>query len=106
MENQSAHERFGSSFVEPFKSQGVTDMDDSAMIIRAKFKAIPEKRYEIRKEVYARVQKALHDNGIKFAHRRVMVDLPPGTDANAAYGKAIADAAAAALVADAPAKTP
>lgn len=101
-----AHERFGSSFVEPFKSQGVADMDDSAMIIRAKFKAIPEKQYEIRKEIYARVQKAFHDHGIKFAHRRVMVDLPPGIDANAAYGKAVADAAAAAVVADAPAKTP
>jgi small-conductance mechanosensitive channel len=96
-----AHERFGPSFIEPFKSQGVTDLDDSAMIVRAKFKAIPEKQYEIRKEVYARVQKAFQDNGIKFAHRRVMVDLPPGVDGAGPYGKALTDAAAAALATDA-----
>ncbi len=93
------HEQFGAYFIEPFKSQGVTSMDDSAMIIRAKFKAIPERQYEIRKEVYARVQQAFHENGIKFANRRVTVDLPPGIDASTPQGRAIADAAAAAAVA-------
>ncbi len=91
-------ENLGPNFIEPLKSQGVTDMDDSAMIIRAKFKALAGKQFEIRKQVYALAQKAFHENGIKFAHRRVMVDLPPAIDPHSAQGKAIADAAAAAAL--------
>lgn len=100
-------EELGAYFIEPLKSQGVTDMDDSAMIIRGKFKALAGKQFEIRKQVYARVQQAFQENGIRFAHRRVMVDLPPGVDPHSAEGKAIADAAAAAaLVAQGAGKTP
>lgn len=91
-------ENLGPNFIEPLKSQGVTEMDDSAMIIRAKFKALAGKQFEIRKQVYADVQKAFQEHGIKFAHRRVMVDLPPGIDPVSAQGKAIADAAAAAAL--------
>ncbi|MFQ5937205.1 MAG: mechanosensitive ion channel family protein, partial [Acidiferrobacterales bacterium] len=89
-------EVLGPFFIEPFKSQGVFSMEDSAMIVRAKFTAKPGRQFQIRKEAYTRVQRAFRENGIKFAHRRVTVDLPPGVDANSPQGKAVADAAAAA----------
>jgi len=95
-----AHEELGEYFIEPLKSQGVLAMEDSAMIVRAKFMAYPGKQFQIRKEVYARVQAAFKEAGIEFAHRRVMVDLPPGFDEQNARGKAVAEAAAAAIAAE------
>ena len=62
------------------KSQGVREMDDSAMIMRIKFKTIPGQQFIIRKEVYRRVQEAFREAGIEFAHRNVTVYLPPETD--------------------------
>jgi small-conductance mechanosensitive channel len=59
------------------KSTGVREMDDSAMILRVKFKTIPGEQWTIRREVYHRVQKAFRDSGIEFAHRNVTVYLPP-----------------------------
>jgi small-conductance mechanosensitive channel len=59
------------------KSTGVREMDDSAMILRVKFKTIPGEQFTIRREVFHRVQKAFRDSGIEFAHRNVMVYLPP-----------------------------
>ena len=90
------HEVLGDDFIEPFKSQGVKAMEDSAMIIRGKFMAKPGTQFTIRKEIYDRVQSAFRENGINFAHRRVAVDLPPGIDKNTSQGKALAEAAAAA----------
>jgi small-conductance mechanosensitive channel len=60
----------------PLKSQGVMSMEDSAMIIRAKFTAKPGEQFIIRREVYTRVQKAFEEAGIKFAHRQVTVHVP------------------------------
>jgi len=59
------------------KSTGVREMDDSAMILRVKFKTIPGEQWTIRREVFHRVQKAFRDGGIEFAHRNVTVHLPP-----------------------------
>ena len=67
---------FGEDFLEPFKSQGVKSIEDSAIIVRGKFMAKPGKQFVIRKELYNRVQKAFHENGIDFAHRKVTVELP------------------------------
>jgi small-conductance mechanosensitive channel len=55
-------------------------MDDSAMIMRVKFKAIPGQQFIIRREVYQRIQEAFRKEGIQFAHRNVTVYLPPETD--------------------------
>jgi small-conductance mechanosensitive channel len=93
------HETLGGDFLEPFKSQGVKRMEDSAMILGAKFMTRPGHQFTIRKELYTRVQKAFADNDIHFAHRRVTVDLPEGFDTSTPQGKAIADAATAAAVA-------
>lgn len=88
----------GEDFLQPFKSQGVKSMEESAMIVRGKFMAKPGKQFMIRKEIFTRVQKAFGENGIHFAHRRVAVDLPPGIESHPQAEK-IAEAAAAAVAA-------
>ncbi len=89
----------GQDFLEPFKSQGVKSMEESAMIVRGKFMAKPGRQFTIRKELYTRIQKAFEDNDIHFAHRRVAVDLPPGFESHPQAEK-IAEAAAAAAATD------
>lgn len=59
------------------RSQGIREIQDSAMIMRVKFKTIPGEQFVVRREVFHRVQKAFHDSGIEFAHRNVTVYLPP-----------------------------
>lgn len=66
----------GPNFIQPFKSQGVVKMDDSAFIVSGKFMAKPTKQWGIRKAVYQKVQKAFRENGINFAPKRVIVDVP------------------------------
>jgi small-conductance mechanosensitive channel len=90
------------------KSQGVREMDDSAMIMRVKFKTIPGEQFVVRREVYRLMQESFRENGIEFAHRNVTVYLPPddkspagdagpqGGAAVDAQAKKIAEAAAAA----------
>jgi small-conductance mechanosensitive channel len=63
--------------LDDIKSQGVREMDDSAMILRVKFKTLPGEQFVIRREVYQRIQQAFKENGIEFAHRNVTVYLPP-----------------------------
>jgi moderate conductance mechanosensitive channel len=59
------------------KSQGIREIQDSAMIMRVKFKTIPGEQFPIQREVFHRVQKAFRESGIEFAHRNVTVYLPP-----------------------------
>ena len=59
------------------KSQGIREIQESAMILRVKFKTIPGEQFVIRREVFHRVQKAFRDSGIEFADRNVTVYLPP-----------------------------
>jgi len=58
------------------KSQGVREMDDSAMIMRVKFKTIPGEQFVVRREVFRMMQESFKENGIEFAHRNVTVYLP------------------------------
>jgi len=67
--------------LDKIKSQGVREMDDSAMIMRIKFKTVPGQQFVVRREVYRRVQEAFRKEGIEFAHRNVTVYLPPETTA-------------------------
>ena len=70
-------EEMGPNLLDKIKSQGVKEMDDSAMIMRVKFKTIPGEQFVIRREVYRRIQEKFAANGIEFAHRNVTVYLPP-----------------------------
>ena len=63
----------GDGLLEPPKSQGVIQMQDSAMILRVKFKAIPGKQFTIRRELLHRIRAAFEEAGIRFANREVTV---------------------------------
>lgn len=66
---------FAEDFMQPFKSQGVLEVDDVGMVVRGKFMAKPGKQFTLRKEIYNRVQKAFDENGIQFARKEVRVRL-------------------------------
>lgn len=70
------HPEIGEDFLAPFKSQGVFSVDDSALIIRAKFTAKPGKQFLIKREAYQAVQREFAANGIEFARKQVMVQIP------------------------------
>lgn len=86
----------GPNLLDPPKSQGVLEMDDSAMIIRAKFMARPGEQFIIRRELYQRVQKEFEAAGIQFARRQVAVYVPPAVPGQAPDPQAVAAAAVAA----------
>jgi len=71
------HEEIGPVLLSPIKSQGVREMDDSAMILRVKFKTPPGEQFVVRREVYRRIQERFREENIEFAHRNVTVYLPP-----------------------------
>jgi small-conductance mechanosensitive channel len=81
----AADPELGPKLLEPIKSQGVREMDDSAMIMRVKYKTKPGDQFAIRKEVYHLMQESFKEEGIEFAHRNVTVYLPPepGSEADA-----------------------
>jgi small-conductance mechanosensitive channel len=83
------------------KSQGVREMDDSAMIMRIKFKTIPGEQFIVRKEVFRHLQEQFRENGIEFAHRNVTVYMPDSENEEKKNDKSqIANAAAAALASE------
>ena len=65
----------GENFIQPLKSQGVIEMQDSAMIIRVKFMTKPGDQWLVRKKVYEEIRERFAREGIKFAHREVTVRL-------------------------------
>ena len=68
----------GANFIAPLKSQGVIEMQDSAMIIRVKFMTKPGDQWLVRKRVYEEIRELFEREGIKFAHREVTVRLADG----------------------------
>jgi small-conductance mechanosensitive channel len=93
-------------FIQPFKFQGVKAMEETGIIVRGKFMTVPGAQFQIRKQVFERVQKAFAAEGIMFAQRRVQVDLPPGLDLDEPTKDAISRAAAAATLAAEPPPVP
>lgn len=65
----------GENFIQPLKSQGVIEMQDSAMIIRVKFMTKPGDQWVIRKRVFHEIRELFEREGIRFAHREVTVRL-------------------------------
>jgi len=90
--------------LQPFKSQGVFDIDDVGMIIRGKFMAKPGKQFMARKEIYNRVHDAFEANGIQFARRQVRVEIPglEGSALSESEKAAVKSAAGAAAEANQP----
>ncbi|MGY9055261.1 MAG: mechanosensitive ion channel family protein, partial [Alphaproteobacteria bacterium] len=63
----------GPKFLAPLKSQGVIQMEDSAMIVRIKFMTRPGDQWGLRTKVFAKIRELFEREGIKFAHREVTV---------------------------------
>ncbi len=68
----------GDNFIQPLESQGVIEMQDSAMIIRVKFMTKPGDQWLVRKKVYEEIRALFEREGIRFAHREVTVRLADG----------------------------
>jgi moderate conductance mechanosensitive channel len=86
-------QELGSKFLEPLKSQGVIEMDDSAMIMRVKFTTRPGDQFVVRKKVFARIRELFEKERIRFAHREVTVRVatdfegkPTDVEERAAFG--------------------
>jgi small-conductance mechanosensitive channel len=79
-EELAADPEFGKQFLEPLKSQGIVGMEDSAMIIRVKFKTKPGGQSEVGKVVYARIRDLFHREGIHFAQKEVRVRIADSFD--------------------------
>ncbi|MDF1715912.1 MAG: mechanosensitive ion channel family protein [Antarcticimicrobium sp.] len=70
----------GENFIQPLKSQGVIEMQDSAMIIRVKFMTKPGDQWLVRKKVFEEIRELFAREGVKFAHREVTVRLAGDQD--------------------------
>lgn len=75
---------FGKGFLSPLKMQGVDEIADSAIIIRAKFTAQPALASAIQREALKRVYVAFNKSGIEFASNAVTVKAGGSTEAAAA----------------------
>ncbi len=98
-----ADPELGPKLIEPLKSQGVTEIDDSALIIRVKFMCLPREQFVLRREAYQRIKACFEANGIEFARRKVEVHTPP-TGGKGEAGAPGGQAAAAALAGEADGK--
>ena len=95
----------GPKFLQPLKSQGVVQMEDSAMIVRVKFMTRPGDQWGLRTKVFARIRELFEREGIKFAHREVTVriaDQDPGRPLQDVEREAVAAAARSAIELPAP----
>lgn len=85
----AADPEIGHLFLDPLKSQGVVEMEDSAMICRVKFMTRPGDQFLARRHVYTRIHELFAREGIQFANRQVTVrveNAPPGVDISPALG--------------------
>ncbi|WP_187429390.1 hypothetical protein ROLI_031690 [Roseobacter fucihabitans] len=94
----------GENFIQPLKSQGVIEMQDSAMIIRVKFMTKPGDQWLVRKRVYEEIRILFEREGIHFAHKEVTVRLKDGKvdDLSEDDKKAVTAAAQASIEDDLP----
>ncbi|MFP5513567.1 MAG: mechanosensitive ion channel family protein [Alphaproteobacteria bacterium] len=96
----------GPKFLQPLKSQGVIQMEDSAMILRVKFMTRPGDQWEIRKRVFQELHALFRREGIRFAHREVTVRFagdaagsgPPGGPIDVPIGEEARTLAAGAVL--------
>lgn len=96
----------GQNLLEPPKSQGVLQMEDSAMILRVKFMAKPGEQFVLRRELLHRIRTAFAEAGIHFANREVTVHVAGGEATGEVVEQAGAAAARALLDQEAEAQQP
>jgi moderate conductance mechanosensitive channel len=64
---------FAPLIIEPLKMQGVDQLGDFAVQIRAKMMTLPGEQFVIRRQAHAMIKKAFDENGIKFAFPTVQI---------------------------------
>lgn len=96
----SVDEIFGPKLTGKLKSQGIRQMDDSAMIIRVKFTTQPGEQFMMRREIYRRIQEKFAASNIEFAHRNVTVYMPEEHDKNDVSRDIVSGAAAGRILLD------
>jgi small-conductance mechanosensitive channel len=64
---------FAPLILQPLKMQGVENLGDYAVQIRAKMMTVPGEQFVIRRKAYAMIKKAFDEHGIKFAFPTVQV---------------------------------
>ena len=89
-----ADPEFGPMFLQPLKSQGVVQMEDSAQIMAVKFMTRPGDQWMLRRVVFARIRDLFEANGIRFANREVTVRLGDDEKGDGTGSRALAGAAA------------
>src|SRR5215472_12897204 len=89
---------FAPLIIEPLKMQGVDNLGDYAVTLRAKMMTLPGEQFVIRRKAYAMIKKAFDENGIKFAFPTVQLagEGEPTTAAVAQRGLELTHPAAAA----------
>ncbi|MEM8552253.1 MAG: mechanosensitive ion channel family protein [Pseudomonadota bacterium] len=85
----------GPLFLQPLKSQGVVEMEDSAMIMRVKFMTKPGDQFVARRHVFTRIGELFEQEGIRFAHREVTVRIADHDNHDPAVEQQAASAGAA-----------
>lgn len=68
-----ANPELAPGFLEPFKSQGVREINETGIVIAGKFTFRPGAQFLIRREVFKRVQEEFDKAGITFARQEVRV---------------------------------
>jgi small-conductance mechanosensitive channel len=73
-EEMLADPELGPLFLQPLKSQGAFDTDDSGFVTSVKFMSRPGEQFVLRREAFARIQKAFQESGIEFSEPHVTVE--------------------------------
>jgi small-conductance mechanosensitive channel len=81
---------FAPLILEPLKMQGVDNLGDFAVQIRAKMMTLPGEQFVIRRQAHAMIKKAFDENGIKFAFPTVQI-AGEGEAATAAAARHVLD---------------
>ena len=90
-EKLAADPDYAPDIIATLKSGGVVATEDSAIVVRAKFTARPgSNAWVIRRVAYDSIIRAFRENGIRFAHREVTVNVPGASEAEIAAGSAAA----------------
>ena len=69
-------EELGPKLIDKIKLQGVKEIDDSAIVLRIKYKTRPGDQFAIKRKLYKDIQIAFAEKGIEFAPRKVIVQIP------------------------------
>jgi small-conductance mechanosensitive channel len=77
----AADPEIAGDLLEPFKSQGIADVEDGTLVIRAKFKAKAGKQSMIRRTVMKKVHDAFLENGIKAVPKPITSTPDPSAPA-------------------------